>query len=204
VEFKLGGRAIRSRELAARHFDDYWTAKGVEFDSLPRDDQRNYLVERSGYATLCTRIDQTRRENSKRAAAWGKASDSVQDSLSTVEYLTWFGDATPVRLTGGVLTISVPNQFQLSWVDGHFRGVLEEAAQAAGLRRVKVIVRPRSWQPQRRTLLPRPLDVVLRRMRRPHGRRRRRGHVARVAASRGSPARDDDLGDPSAAAGAAT
>jgi chromosomal replication initiator protein len=76
-------------------------------------------------------------------ALWGEMSSRLQDALNDTTYSTWFADVGPGSLDGQTFVLLVPNDFTREWIEGHFRGLLEDIVRDAlgGERAVRIVVR---------------------------------------------------------------
>ena len=59
-------------------------------------------------------------------ALWGEISARLRDALNDATYTTWFAEAGMGPLDDDAFVVLVPNDFTREWIEGHFRGLLEE------------------------------------------------------------------------------
>ncbi len=65
------------------------------------------------------------------ASVWSGISGRLRDSLTDQTFVTWFGDVAVVDIADGGIVLGVPNDFTRSWIDEHFRGLLNAAVRDA-------------------------------------------------------------------------
>jgi chromosomal replication initiator protein len=63
------------------------------------------------------------------ASVWSEISDRLRGSLTDQTFVTWFGDVSVVGVSTDSVVLGVPNDFTRSWIDEHFRGLLNAAAR---------------------------------------------------------------------------
>jgi chromosomal replication initiator protein len=80
---------------------------------------------------------------------WQGALDRIRTYVSSQTYETWFRSLGPLEFDGSKLTLEVPSQFYVDWLDQHYRGLLESSVAAAAGRAVGLLfqVRPESEAP---------------------------------------------------------
>ena len=85
---------------------------------------------------------------------WQGALDRIRSHVSSLTYETWFRSLGPLEFDGSTLTLEVPSQFYIDWLDQHYRDVLESSLAASAGRSVGLAfsVRPEPPAPER----PRP------------------------------------------------
>ena len=65
------------------------------------------------------------------ASVWSEISGRLRGNLTDQTFVTWFGDVSVVGVSGEGVVLGVPNDFTRSWIDEHFRGLLNAALPAA-------------------------------------------------------------------------
>jgi chromosomal replication initiator protein len=75
---------------------------------------------------------------------WQGALERIRSHVTGQTYETWFRSLGPLEFDGATLTLEVPSQFYVDWLDQHYRGVLESSLAAAAGRAVSLAfaVRP--------------------------------------------------------------
>ena len=75
---------------------------------------------------------------------WQGALDRIRTHVSGQTYETWFRSLGPLEFDGSTLTLEVPSQFYVDWLDQHYRGLLESSVAATAGRSVGLLfqVRP--------------------------------------------------------------
>jgi chromosomal replication initiator protein len=61
---------------------------------------------------------------------WDNCLVQIKNMVSDQSFRTWFKPIRPVRLTGNVLTIQVPNKFFYEYIESHFVRELKQAVRA--------------------------------------------------------------------------
>jgi chromosomal replication initiator protein len=64
-------------------------------------------------------------------SVWSEISGRLRVSLTDQTFSTWFGDVAVVGVSDDGVVLGVPNDFIRSWIDEHFRGLLNAAARDA-------------------------------------------------------------------------
>ena len=87
-------------------------------------------------------------------ALWGEISSRLRDALNDATYTTWFAEAGMGAVDDDVFVVLVPNDFTREWIEGHFRGLLEEIVRdlLGAERPVRITVR--ELQPTRDVRIP--------------------------------------------------
>jgi len=92
---------------------------------------------------------------------WQGALERIRSHVSGQTYDTWFRSLGPLEFDGSTLTLEVPSQFYVDWLDQHYRGLLETSLTSAAGRPVglafavrpgpasEVMDRPRASMPNR-------------------------------------------------------
>jgi chromosomal replication initiator protein len=62
------------------------------------------------------------------STSWETISQRLQQMLNAGTYTTWFGNAQALEQEEDRLVVTVPNEFTLSWIEGHFSSLLDAAA----------------------------------------------------------------------------
>jgi chromosomal replication initiator protein len=62
---------------------------------------------------------------------WTEVSARLRDALNDSTYNTWFGEAVAGERDDRAFVLVVPNDFTREWIEGHFRGLLEEIVRDA-------------------------------------------------------------------------
>ena len=60
---------------------------------------------------------------------WGAICDSLSKVLPSHAIKTWFVPIVPLSYEGGVLSLLVPNQFFLEWIESHYKKNLVNSLQ---------------------------------------------------------------------------
>lgn len=60
---------------------------------------------------------------------WNNCLNLIRKSIDAQPYKTWFEPIKPVKLSGEVLTIQVPNKFFYEWLEEHYVDVLKKAVK---------------------------------------------------------------------------
>src|SRR5215471_7482317 len=60
---------------------------------------------------------------------WEDIARRLRETISETTYETWFAYAEPASLHGGVLNVSVPNDFTRDWIESHFGSIVHLAAR---------------------------------------------------------------------------
>jgi chromosomal replication initiator protein len=76
------------------------------------------------------------------SAVWSDISDRLRGNLSDQIFQTWFGGAQVVELSGSTIVLGLPNDFTRSWVEEHFRELLDTAVRdvAGDQRAIRLVV----------------------------------------------------------------
>ena len=72
-------------------------------------------------------FDRDQTEEQSAAAAWEKPLEFIKGKINTQAFRTWFAPIKPVKLEGNVLTVQVPSQFFVDWLNDHYTDLLKEA-----------------------------------------------------------------------------
>jgi chromosomal replication initiator protein len=67
---------------------------------------------------------------------WQGALERIRSHVSSLTYETWFRSLGPLEFDGSTLTLEVPSQFYVDWLDQHYRRVMESSITAAAGRSV--------------------------------------------------------------------
>jgi len=67
---------------------------------------------------------------------WQGALDRIRSHVSSLTYETWFRSLGPLEFDGSTLTLEVPSQFYVDWLDQHYRDVMESSLAASAGRSV--------------------------------------------------------------------
>ena len=60
---------------------------------------------------------------------WGAICDSLSNALPSHAIKTWFVPIVPLSYKGGVLSLLVPSQFFLEWIESHYKKNLINSLQ---------------------------------------------------------------------------
>ncbi len=60
---------------------------------------------------------------------WSRISTRIRENLTDQTFASWFSDLRAVELTGDSLLVSAPNDFTRTWIEEHFRGLLNNATR---------------------------------------------------------------------------
>jgi chromosomal replication initiator protein len=89
-------------------------------------------------------------------ALWSEISTRLREALKDATFTTWFADATAGSLDGDAFVLLVPNDFTREWIEGHFRGLLEEIVHDAIGAERQVRIGVRELQPSHDVRIPPP------------------------------------------------
>jgi chromosomal replication initiator protein len=80
---------------------------------------------------------------------WQGALERIRSQVSSLTFETWFRSLGPLGFDGSALTLEVPSQFYVDWLDQHYRRVMESALASAAGRSVGLLfsVRPEPEPP---------------------------------------------------------
>ncbi|MGH3034844.1 MAG: chromosomal replication initiator protein DnaA [Gaiellaceae bacterium] len=81
---------------------------------------------------------------------WTEVSARLRDALNDSTYNTWFGEAVAGERDDRAFVVVVPNDFTREWIEGHFRGLLEEIVRDASGEQKDVRVAVAEAEPPRK------------------------------------------------------
>ena len=64
------------------------------------------------------------------AAFWSSVCEILANVLPSHALKTWFVPIVPISFEGGILSLSVPSQFFLEWIESHYKESLVNSIQA--------------------------------------------------------------------------
>jgi chromosomal replication initiator protein len=76
-------------------------------------------------------------------AVWSQIASRLRESLTEQTFATWFGEVELADVVDDAVVLSAPNDFTRSWIEDHFRGLLEAAVRDAlgSAQDVRLVVR---------------------------------------------------------------
>ena len=72
---------------------------------------------------------------------WNEILDVLRQSVGHQEVQIWLGDATLVSMNEHELTVAVPNQYYVDWIEENYKAALEEEALRSFNRPMSIILK---------------------------------------------------------------
>ena len=63
---------------------------------------------------------------------WSEALEVLKSKISEQNISTWIKPIQPVKITGNLLTVEVPNKFIKDWILDNYKRVIEETLSSVG------------------------------------------------------------------------
>lgn len=78
--------------------------------------------------------------NQAAKALWAKAQEKLRERLNPQTFETWLKPVTALSMGNDAITLRVPNQFSIEWIDQHYMSDISEAILQAGNQPLKVVL----------------------------------------------------------------
>jgi len=87
---------------------------------------------------------------------WANAQERLKERLGPQTFETWLKPIKAISLGSDAITLKVPNQFFIEWLEGHYLNFINEAISQAASRDLKAILIPPPQQP-----IPQPAERMV-------------------------------------------
>jgi len=95
--------------------------------------------------------------NQAAQAVWAQAQEKLKERLGPQTFDTWLRPVKALSIGNDAITLKVPNQFFIEWLEGHYLPVISEVLTQVSNQALKVIFLP----PASERLAPPPSDPVV-------------------------------------------